>query len=128
MANTKANNFLINLDWQPDIFEDIDGYVDDERAGKILVYLFKSMKEIIIHGGKQVKSGDNDIDYPVRSIVSQIVRMRGEDVVSDEAIAKMRAEGLTSIQISNRLKESGIKLGDSGVRSRQGWKNYQKYV
>lgn len=128
MANIKATNFLINLDWQKDIFEDFDGNVNEEQAGKIFVYLFKSMKEILLHDGKQVRSGDNDVDYPVKGIINQILRMRGENTVSDEEIARMKAEGLSSKEISNRLKDMGIKLGDSGVRSREGWKNFQKYL
>lgn len=129
MSNIKANNFLINLNWQKDIFEDFDGNVNEEQAGKILVYLFKSMKEILLYDGKQIRSGDNSIDYTVRGLINQILRMRGEDnSVSDEEIAKLRLEGMSSKDISLKLKEKGIKLGDSGVRSRDGWKNYQKYV
>lgn len=127
-GNIKATNFLINLDWQKDIFEDFDGNINEERAGKIFVYLFKSMKEILLYDGKQVRSGDNDVDYPVRSLINQILRMRGENSVSDEEIARMRIDGMSSKDISEKLKQSGIKLGDSGVRSRDGWKNYQKYV
>ena len=129
MSNIKANNFLINLNWQKDIFEDFDGNINEEQAGKILVYLFKSMKEILLYDGKQVRSGDNSIDYTVRGLINQILRMRGEDnSVSDEEIAKMRIDGMSSKDISLKLKEKGVKLGDSGVRSRDGWKNYQKYV
>ena len=127
-GNIKATNFLINLDWQKDIFEDFDGNVNEEQAGKIFVYLFKSMKEILLYNGKQIRSGDNDVDYPVKSLINQILRMRGENNVSDEEIARMRAEGMSSKDISERLKQSGVKLGDSGVRARDGWKNYQKYV
>lgn len=127
-GNIKATNFLINLDWQKDIFEDFDGNINEEQAGKIFVYLFKSMKEILLYNGKQIRSGDNDVDYPVKSLINQILRMRGENNVSDEEIAKMRAEGMSSKDISERLKQSGVKLGDSGVRARDGWKNYQKYV
>ena len=117
-GNIKATNFLINLDWQKDIFEDFDGNVNEEQAGKIFVYLFKSMKEILLYNGKQIRSGDNDVDYPVKSLINQILRMRGENNVSDEEIARMRAEGMSSKDISERLKQSGVKLGDSGVRAR----------
>ena len=87
------------------------------------------MKEILLYDGKQVRSGDNSIDYTVRGLINQILRMRGEDnSVSDEEIAKMRIDGMSSKDISLKLKEKGVKLGDSGVRSRDGWKNYQKYV
>lgn len=127
-GNIKATNFLINLDWQKDIFEDFDGNINEEQAGKIFVYLFKSMKEILLYNGKQIRSGNNDIDYPVKSLINQILRMRGENNVNDEEIARMRAEGMSSKDISERLKQSGVKLGDSGVRARDGWKNYQKYV
>lgn len=127
-GNIKATNFLINLDWQKDIFEDFDGNINEEQAGKIFVYLFKSMKEILLYDGKQVRSGDNDVDYPVKGLINQILRMRGENNVSDEEIAKMRIDGMSSKDISAKLKQAGIKLGDSGVRSRDGWKNYQKYV
>lgn len=86
------------------------------------------MKEILLYNGKQIRSGNNDIDYPVKSLINQILRMRGENNVNDEEIARMRAEGMSSKDISERLKQSGVKLGDSGVRARDGWKNYQKYV
>ena len=129
MSNIKATNYLINLNWEKDIFEDFDGNVNEEQAGKIFVYLFKSMKEILLYDGKQVRSGDNDVDYPVRSLINQILRMRGENnTVSNQQIAQMRLEGKSSDQIAEELKSMGIKLGSSGVRARDGWKNYQNYV
>lgn len=129
MTNIKATNYLINLDWEKDIFEDFDGNIDEEQAGKIFVYLFKSMKEILLYNGKQVRSGDNDVDYPVRGLINQILRMRGENTtISDEEIAKMRIDGMSSKEISKELYNSGIKLTESGVRAREGWKNYQKFV
>ena len=51
--------------------------------------------------------------------------MRGTNTVSDEQIAKMRLEGLSSIEISNTLKSSGIEISSSGIRMKDGWKNYQ---
>lgn len=127
--NTKATNYLINLNWEKDIFQDFDGNINEEQAGKIFVYLFKSMKEILLYDGKQVRSGDNDIDYPVKSLINQILRMRGQNpTVSDQQIAEMRAKGLSSDQISAELSLKGIKLGSSGVRSKDGWKNFQNYI
>lgn len=129
MSNIKANNYLINLNWEKDIFEDFDGNINEEQAGKIFVYLFKSMKEIILYDGKQVRSGDSNIDYPVRSLINQILRMRGENnQVSDQQIAEMRLNGMSSDQISEELRLMGIKLGSSGVRAKDGWKNYHKYA
>ncbi len=128
MSNIKATNFLINLDWENDIFEDFDGNYDENQAGKVLVYLFKSMKEILLFNGKQVRSGDSFIDTIVRGLINQIIRMRGTNTVSDEQIAKMRLEGLSSIEISNTLKSSGIEISSSGIRMKDGWKNYQKYI
>ena len=128
MANIKATNFLINLDWEKEIFEDFDGNINEEQAGKILVYLFYSMKEILLYDGKQVRSGDGNIDFPVRSLINQILRMRGETKVKDEEIARMRLEGLSSSAISEKLRERGVEMSSSGVRMRDGWKNYQKYV
>lgn len=128
MSNIKASNFLINLDWENDIFEDFDGNYDEDQAGKVLVYLFKSMKEILLFNGKQVRSGDSFIDTIVRGLINQIIRMRGTNTVSDEQIAKMRLEGLSSIEISNTLKSSGIEISSSGIRMKDGWKNYQKYI
>ena len=127
--NTKSTNYLINLNWEKDIFQDFDGNINEEQAGKIFVYLFKSMKEILLYDGKQVRSGDNDIDYPVKSLINQILRMRGQNpTVSDQQIAEMRAKGLSSDQISAELSLKGIKLGSSGVRSKDGWKNFQNYI
>lgn len=128
MANIKATNYLINLDWERDIFEDFDGNYNEEQAGQIFVYLFKSMKDILLHDGKQVRSGNNDIDYPVRSLINQILRMRGDNKVTDQEIAIMRARGMTSDEITEDLAIRGIKLGASGVRARDGWRNYQNYV
>ena len=129
MSNIKATNYLINLNWEKEIFEDLNGDRDDERAGKIFVYLFLSMKEILINDGKQVLSGDGDIDYPVKSLISQIIRMRGEEMTaSDKDIAQMRLEGMSSDEISKSLASRGIKLSASGVRSRDGWRKYQNYV
>lgn len=129
MSNIKATNYLINLNWEKEIFEDLSGDRDDERAGKIFVYLFLSMKEILINDGKQVLSGDGDIDYPVKSLISQIIRMRGEEMTaSDKDIAQMRLEGMSSDEISKSLASRGIKLSASGVRSRDGWRKYQNYV
>jgi len=129
MSNIKATNYLINLNWEKEIFEDLSGDRDDERAGKIFVYLFLSMKEILLNDGKQVLSGDGDIDYPVKSLISQIIRMRGEEMTaSDKDIAQMRLEGMSSDEISKALFSRGIKLSASGVRSRDGWRKYQNYV
>lgn len=128
MSNIKATNFLINLDWQKDIFEDFEGNVNEEQAGKILVYLFRSMKEILLHNGKQICSGDYSVDYPVKGLINQIIRMRGDNTVNDEQIAKMRIDGLSSEKISEELLSLGIKLSPSGVRARKGWKDYQYYV
>lgn len=129
MSNIKATNYLVNLNWEKEIFEDLSGDRDDERAGKIFVYLFLSMKEILLNDGKQVLSGDSDIDYPVRSLISQIIRMRGEEMTaSDYDIAQMRLEGMSSDEISKSLSSRGIKLSASGVRSREGWRKYQNYV
>lgn len=129
MSNIKATNYLVNLNWEKEIFEDLSGDRDDERAGKIFVYLFLSMKEILLNDGKQVLSGDSDIDYPVRSLISQIIRMRGEEMTaSDYDIAQMRLEGMSSDEISKSLSSRGIKLSASGVRSREGWRKYQNYI
>ncbi len=129
MSNIKATNYLINLNWEKEIFEDLSGDRDDERAGRIFVYLFLSMKEILLRNGKQVLSGDSDIDYPVKGLISQILLMRGEDnTVSDYDIAQMKRDGMNSDQISQELKLRGIKLSASGVRMREGWKNYQNYI
>ena len=128
MANIKATNYLINLDWERDIFEDFDGNYNEEQAGQIFVYLFKSMKDILLHDGKQVRSGNSDIDYPVRSLINQILRMRGDNKVTDQEIAIMRARSMTSEEIAEDLLTRGIKLSASGVRARDGWRNYQNYV
>ena len=129
MSNIKATNYLVNLDWEKEIFEDLNGDRDDERAGKIFVYLFLSMKEILLYEGKQILSGDSDIDYPVKGLINQILLMRGEhNSVSDSQIAQMRLEGFSSEQIAQEYKLLGIKIGGSGIRSRDGWKNYQNYV
>ena len=129
MSNIKANNYLINLDWETDIFVGLDGKYNEDKAGKIFVYLFYSMREILKNNGEQVFSGDPSIDYPVKNLINQIRRMRGEqNTVSDLEIAQMRIAGLKSDEISDRLQKLGIKLGSSGVRARDGWKNYQNYA
>ena len=129
MANIKATNFLVNLNWEKEIFEDLSGNFDEQRGGKILAYLFLSMKEILLHNGKQVLSGDGNIDYPVKGLINQILLMRGEEsTISDNDIAQMKKEGMSSDEISQSLKLRGIKLSASGVRARDGWKNYQNYL
>ena len=129
MANIKATNFLVNLNWEKEIFEDLSGNFDEQRGGKILAYLFLSMKEILLHDGKQVLSGDGNIDYPVKGLINQILLMRGEESsISDNDIEQMKKEGMSSDEISQSLKLRGIKLSASGVRARDGWKNYQNYL
>ena len=129
MSNVKATNYLINLNWEKDIFEDFDGNINEEQAGKIFVYLFKSMKEILLFNGKQVRSGDNDVDYPVKGLINQILRMRGDSIINvDNEIARMRLDGMSSEAISVELNNFGVKLSSSGVRMKDGWKNYQNYV
>ena len=44
MSNIKANNYLINLDWEKDLFFDMDDEYNEELAGKRMVFLFKSMR------------------------------------------------------------------------------------
>lgn len=124
----KSTTFLVNLDWEKDIFEDFDGNINEELAGKILVYLFKSMKEIILFKGKQVRSGENEVDYPVKGLINQILRMRKENINVDNTIANLRLKGLSSEAVSEELSNFGVSLTASGVRAKDGWKNYQNYV
>ena len=44
VSNIKANNYLINLDWEKDLFFNMDDEYDEELAGKRMVFLFKSMR------------------------------------------------------------------------------------
>lgn len=128
MSNIKANNYLINLDWEKDLFFNMDDEYDEELAGKRMVYLFKSMRQIIMNDGKQIMSGESEIDYPVKGLINQILRMRGEEKVSDIEIAKLRAQDYKSKEIAQLFNNKGIKISESGIRKRDGWINYVKYL
>ena len=128
MSNIKADNFLINLNWKKDIFEDFNGDDDYDLAGKRLVYLFLSMENIMRGTGEQVYSKDMNIDYPVKSLINQLKTMRGNYDVTDTDIALLRAEGKSSQEIATILSSQGAKISDSGVRKRNGWKNYEQYI
>ena len=134
MSNIKSNNFLINLDWKKELFQDL--YTDGEDyalAGERLVYLFLSMENIIRQGGGQVFSNDPKIDYTVKSLISQLSRMRKDDSgfteeEKDRIIAEYRLQGYSASKISTELKEKyNIILTDGGVRKRRGWTDYYKY-
>lgn len=128
MSNIKANNYLINLDWEKDLFFNMDDEYDEELAGKRMVYLFKSMRQIIMNDGKQIMSGESEIDYPVKGLINQILRMRGQDKISDIEIAKLRAQDYKSNQIAQIFTNKGMKISESGIRKRDGWINYVKYL
>lgn len=125
----KSENFLINLNWRKDLFEDFDGNEDFVLAGQRLVYFFLSMESIMTEeNGKQVLSGNMDVDWVVKGLINQEMRMRGNTDQVDIRIAMLRAQGKNSKEISDILKLEGVKLTDGGVRKRKGWTNYQQYV
>ena len=129
MANKRAENFLINLNWKKDIFDDFEGDIDYSLAGKRLVYLFLSMEEIMTNeNGKQVSSGDMSVDWVVKGLINQEMRMRGETDKVDAKIAALKAKGLKSQAIAEVLAGEGIKLSDSGIRKKDGWKHFEKYL
>ena len=128
MSNIKANNYLINLDWEKDLFFDMDDEYNEELAGKRMVFLFKSMRQILLNDGKQIMSGESEVDYPVKGLINQILRMRGQDKISDMEIAKLRVQGYKSDYIAKLFTSRGIKISDSGIRKRDGWINYTKYL
>lgn len=125
----KSENFLINLNWRRDLFEDFDGNEDFVLAGQRLVYFFLSMESIMKEeGGKQVMSGNMDVDWVVKGLLNQEMRMRGGADQVDIRIAMLRAQGRSSQEISEILEAEGTTLSDSGVRRRVGWTNYHAYV
>lgn len=124
----KSENFLINLNWRRDLFEDFDGNEDFVLAGQRLVYFFLSMESIMNEGGKQVLSGNMDVDWVVKGLINQEMRMRGTTDQINVRIAMLRAQGKKSKEISDMLALEGIELSDSGVRKKNGWTNYQQYV
>lgn len=124
----KSENFLINLNWRKDLFEDFDGNEDFVLAGQRLVYFFLSMESIMNEGGKQVLSGNMDVDWVVKGLINQEMRMRGTTDQINVRIAMLRAQGKKSKEISDMLALEGIELSDSGVRKKNGWTNYQQYV
>lgn len=129
MANKRAENFLINLNWKKDLFEDFDGNIDFTLAGKRLVYLFLSMNQIMTNeNGKQVSSGDMSVDWVVKGLINQEMRMRGETDKIDARVASLKAQGLKSQEIADLLTTEGIKISDSGIRRKDGWKHPEKYV
>ena len=128
MSNIKANNYLINLDWEKDLFFNMDDEYDEELAGKRMVFLFKSMRQILVNNGKQIMSGESEVDYPVKGLINQILRMRGQDKISDIEIAKLKAQGYKSAQIAQMFTNRGMKISESGIRKRDGWSNYVKYL
>ena len=128
VSNIKANNYLINLDWEKDLFFNMDDEYDEELAGKRMVFLFKSMRQILINNGKQIMSGESEVDYPVKGLINQILRMRGQDKISDIEIAKLKAQGYKSAQIAQMFTNRGMKISESGIRKRDGWSNYVKYL
>ena len=128
MSNIKANNYLINLDWEKDLFFNMDDEYDEELAGKRMVFLFKSMRQILVNNGKQIMSGESEVDYPVKGLINQILRMRGQDKISDIEIAKLRAQEYKSGQIAQMFTNRGMKISESGIRKRDGWANYTKYL
>lgn len=125
----KSENFLINLNWRKDLFEDFDGNEDFVLAGQRMVYFFLSMESIMTEeNGKQVMSGNMDVDWVVKGLINQEMRMRGNTDQVDIRIAMLRAQGKKSKDISEALALEGVKLTDGGVRKRKGWTNYQQYV
>lgn len=133
MSNSKADNFLINLDWKRDLFQNLLGEEDYELAGKRLVYLFLSMENIMKNGGEQIFSKDPDIDYTVRGLLLQLSRMRRDEngineEDKDRLIAQYRIQGLSAQKISDELLyKHNIALTESGIRKRRGWKEFQNY-
>lgn len=125
----RSENFLINLNWRKDLFEDFDGNEDFVLAGQRMVYFFLSMESIMTEeNGKQVMSGNMDVDWVVKGLINQEMRMRGNTDQVDIRIAMLRAQGKNSKEISDILKLEGVKLTDGGVRKRKGWTNYYQYV
>ena len=124
----KKDYYLVHLDWKKDLFEDFDGNEDFILAGQRMVYFFLSMESIIKEGGKQVLSGNMDVDWVVKGLINQEMRMRGNTDQVDIRIAMLRAQGKKSQEISDILALEGVKLTDGGVRKRKGWTNYQQYV
>ena len=127
----KATTYLTNLDWKKDIFEDIDGKENRELAKERLIYLFESMEDILLHNGSQKISGNMEIDYPVKIMIRQIITMRNEpDINVDLQIAKMKAENekISSQAVADKLIEMGKQITASGVRSKEGWKNPDKFL
>ena len=128
MSNIKSENFLINLNWKREIFENIKGIEDYELAGMRLVYLFLSMENIMRNSGDQVLANNVEIDYPVRSLINQLKTMRGDTDSIDTEIALLREQGKSSQQIAEHFNFKGVKITDSGVRKKNGWKNYHQYL
>ena len=113
------NGMLVPYDWYFDLTKKLGSELPDEALGKERLWmLFLSLRE-----GKQVMSGNVEIDYPVGSLLLQTDKMRKEAPDKDVKIALMRGEGKTS-------KEIGAILGmsDGTVRKTSGWKDYKKYM
>lgn len=134
MVNTKTNKattYLTNLEWKKDIFENLDGKEDRELAKERLIYLFESMENILLHDGQQKISGNMEIDYPVKIMIRQILTMRNEPEINvDKEIAKMKFKDskISSQKIAEKITEMGKKIGASGVRQREGWKDPEKFL
>ena len=134
MANVninKATTYLTNLEWKKDIFENLDGKEDRELAKERLIYLFESMENILLHDGQQKISGNMEIDYPVKIMIRQILTMRNEPEINvDKEIAKMKFKDskISSQKIAEKITEMGKKIGASGVRQREGWKDPEKFL
>ena len=127
----KATTYLVNLDWKKDIFEDLNGNEDRELAKERLLYLFESMENILLYDGEQKISGNMDIDYPVKIMIRQITTMRNEPEINiDKEIAKMKIKDskISSQVIADKITEMGKKIGASGIRQREGWKNPEKFL
>lgn len=132
MANVnKATTYLTNLEWKKDIFENLDGKEDRELAKERLIYLFESMENILLHDGQQKISGNMEIDYPVKIMIRQILTMRNEPEINvDKEIAKMKFKDskISSQKIAEKITEMGKKIGASGIRQREGWKDPEKFL
>ena len=89
---------------------------------------YEKMESIMNEGGKQVLSGNMDVDWVVKGLINQEMRMRGTTDQINVRIAMLRAQGKKSKEISDMLALEGIELSDSGVRKKNGWTNYQQYV
>lgn len=97
MAANVNNSILIPYDWFNGLSTVLNGEIDEELGAKRLWYLYKSAIT-----GSQVLTGDSEIDYPVKSYLEQINKMKEVSKSKNDNISKNKEENEL---IKNMLKE-----------------------